>query len=106
MSGAFSGYLVTQPQRVELPRVSCEVSYAKQAVVLIALERRDGAWVSLATLEQETGLSAQDVRAVCGFLYCLGLVEEGVRDEGPCIRDAYAHIKPAAPSGSTAPASL
>ena len=91
------------------------ISYAKQAIVLIALERRDGAWVPLKSIEQETGLSLDDVRSVCGFMHCLGIVEEGVNDEGPCIRDPYAHIKrsgdvtlskPAAPSGSPAPDSI
>ena len=81
------------------------ISYAKQAVVLIALEHRDGAWVSLKTLQQETQLTADDVRNVCGFMHCLGLLEESLRDGEPCVRDAYAHIKPAAPCGFTSPTS-
>jgi hypothetical protein len=84
-------------------QLSTPISYAKQAIVLIALERHEGQWLSLQAIEQETGLSAQDVRNVCGFIHGLGLVEEGVRDDSPCIRDRYAHIKPAAPSGFTSP---
>lgn len=88
------------------------ISYAKQAMVLIALERRGSDWVPLAALQQETGLNADDVRNVCGYMACLGFVEQAEQLGQTCIRDPYAHIKPsptvslnqsAAPRGFTPP---